>query len=151
MPKIFGTNLLGIITATIVFYLVGFLWYGFLFHELWMSLSGMTEAEAIASAEKQGIMMYIWGLLITLAQVLGLAFILNHAGASKATTCIKICAIVALLLALPIMAYGALYEGVPLKLLAIDFSHNLIGYCLTGAIISFFRGKDAITLGEAQN
>jgi len=105
----------------------------------------MTEEAAKAKADAMGLMMYFWGVLITLAQVLGLAFVLNHASASVAATCAKICAVIAVLIALPLMAYGAIYgTAYPVKLLGIDFAHILIGYTLIGIILSFFRGKEAI-------
>jgi len=145
MPKIFGTSLLGIVAATVAFYILGFLWYGIIFQEMWMGLGGITEEAAAAKAEAMGLMMYVWGITITLMQVLGLAYILNHAGASLLTTCAKICAVVAVLIALPVIAYGAIY-GIhyPVKLLGLDFAHLLIGYLIVGIILSFFRGQDAL-------
>ncbi len=145
MPKIFGTSLIGILAATVVFFLLGFLWYGVLFHEMWMGLAGISAEAAAAKQEAVGSMTYVWGILITLMQVLGLAYILNHAGASLLTTCAKVCAVVAALIALPILAYANVY-GIhyPVKLLGLDFAHLLIGYVLVGIILSFFRGKDAI-------
>jgi len=149
MPKIFGTSLLGILLATLLFYMLGALWYGMLFSDMWMAASGMTEATAKAHADKIGpVVMYGGGLLITLLQVLGLAYILNHASASLLGTCVKICAIIAVLLALPIIMYAHLYEGYTLQGVCLDFAHLLVGYALVGAVLSFFRGKDAIEIGE---
>lgn len=144
MPKIFGTSLLGILAATIVFYMVGFLIYGILFSEQWMAFAGMTEAEALARNEQLGPMMYVWGLVITLMQVLGLSYVLQQSSASTLPTCAKIAAIMAALFALPVMAYSWLYEGSSANLLGMDFMHLLIGYVLAGIVMSFFRGKDAI-------
>ncbi len=138
MPKIFGTNLLGILAATIVFYTVGWLWYGMLFMEQWAALTG---TETGGDMEMTTI---IGGLLITLLQVLGISYILQHAGASTLATCVKICAIIALLLALPLLAYAMIYENGPRALFHIDASHIFVGYILVGAVLSFFRGKDAI-------
>jgi Sec-independent protein secretion pathway component TatC len=144
MPKIFGTNLLGILAATIVFYLLGFLWYGMIFDEMWLAFNGISEAEALAQAENMGAMMYVGGIVITLMQVLGLAYILHHASASVVLTCVKICAIIAVLIALPLMLYAHIYEGRSHQAILLDFAHILIGYILVGAVLSFFRGKDAI-------
>ncbi len=145
MPKIFATSWLGILAATIAFYLLGFLWYGIIFQEMWMGLAAITEEAAAAKAEAMGLMTYVWGVIITLMQVLGLAYILNHAGASLLKTCAKICAVVAALIALPVIAYGTIYGvNYPAKLLGLDFAHLLIGYLIVGIILSFFRGKDAL-------
>lgn len=144
MPKIFGTSLLGILAATFVFYMLGFVWYGVLFTDAWMASTGMTEAAATAHAEKMGAMMYVGGIFITFIQVLGLAYILNQSGASVLATCAKICALVAVLIAIPLMSYGVLYEARSPSALHIDIGHILIGYALVGIVLSFFRGKDAV-------
>ena len=144
MPKIFGTSWAGILAATVIFYLLGFLWYGVVFSEMWMAFNGITMEEATAQSEKLGAMMYVAGIIITLLQVLGLAYILNHASASVLMTCVKICAIIAVLIALPMMMYAHVYEGRSHQAVGLDFAHILIGYALVGAILSFFRGKDAI-------
>jgi len=52
---------------------------------------------------------------------------------------------VTFLFALPLLAYGTLYEMELAKLLAIDFAYSLVGYGLIGAVLSLFRGKDAIS------
>lgn len=144
MPKIFGTSLLGILAATIVFYILGFLWYGVLFTDQWMVANGIAEEAAKTHADAMGPMMYIWGIIITLAQVLGLAYILHHASTSVLMTCAKIGAIIAVLIALPLMAYSVLYAGLSVNALGLDFAHILIGYILVCAVLSFFRGKDTI-------
>ncbi|HHL42481.1 MAG TPA: DUF1761 domain-containing protein, partial [Hellea balneolensis] len=74
MPKIFGTSLIGILAASVVFFMLGWLWYGIIFQEMWMGLAGITETEPNP-------MTMVWGFVITVVQVLGIAFVLNHAGA----------------------------------------------------------------------
>ncbi len=139
MPKFFGVNILGILLATVVFYLLGALWYGALFSDQWMHLSNITEEMANANMEKLGVMMWIWGVLITLVQVIGIAIVINLLGASKLFTCVKVGAYMAVVFALPVLAYGSLYGLSSIHLLGIDFLHILIGYCISAAILSFFR------------
>ena len=145
MPKIFGTNIAGILIATIVMYMLGFLWYAAIFDAQWTELTGITEEIGQENMDKMGAMFFVWGLLIALGQVLGLSYVFNHVGANKLLTCVKICVIIAFLFALPLRAYGALYEMEPAKLLTINFAYSLVGYGLIGAILSFFRGKDTIS------
>ena len=142
MPKIFGTNLLGIVLATLAFYMVGFLIYGILFGEAWMDYAGMTEADANARNAELGAMMFVWGLVITLVQVLGISYVLQQAGASVLGTCAKIGAILATCFALPVMAYNWLYQGSSINLLGLDFAHLLLGYVLAASVMSFFRGAE---------
>lgn len=139
MPKIFGTSLIGILAATLVFYMLGFIWYGFAFAEQWMSLNGITAAEAQLRNEQLGAMLFVWGLLISLLQVLGLAAVINWAGASVLVTCAKIGLTIGLLIAVPILGYGVLYAGSPVNLMLIDAAHLVLGYVLIGIVLSFFR------------
>jgi len=143
MPKVFGTSLLGILLATIAFFAVGWLWYGVLFMEQWAALTNTPVDGDMKIAPM------IWGLVITLLQVLGLSYILHHANASKLLTCLKICAIIAVFIALPVLAYDMNYQGSPKALFHIDASHLFIGYLVAGAVLSLFRGKDAIAAGDA--
>ena len=96
-----------------------------------------------ANMEKLGAMMWVWGILISLMQVIGLAMVINWAGASRLFTCIKVSWVVALLIALPLMAYATLYEGKPIQLLGIDGLHILLGYSLVAVVLSFFRSKES--------
>jgi hypothetical protein len=107
-----------------------------------MHLTGITEAKAMEMSSEMGAMMYVWGLLITLAQVIGIAAVLNWAGASRLLTCVKIAVVLAVLLVLPVISYGGIYEGVSIHLIGIDFLHLLLGYALVAAILSFFRGNE---------
>lgn len=147
MPKIFGTSLLGILAALIVFYALGMIWYSAIFAETWMTLSGITEEVATARREAMGPMFIVWGLLITLLQVLGLSYVLQQSGASVLGTCAKIGAILAVLFALPFAGYASLYGGAPVKLMMVDFGHLLVGWVLSCIIMSFFRGADAVGEG----
>jgi len=141
MPKIFGSSLLAIILATLLFYVVGFVIYGLLFSEQWMTYACMTEAEALARNEALGPMMYIWGLVITLAQVLGIALFLKKANVNSAGKGLMKGAMLATLFALPVMAYNWLYQGSSANLLGMDYIHLLIGYGIAGAVLGFFRAK----------
>lgn len=148
MPKIHNTSILGLLAATVVFYMVGFLWYGILFAAPWMEMAGMTEAEALARNKQLGPMMYLYGLLITFAQVLGLNWLINWAGASRWRKCLEVALVTATFIAFPIMLYGWLYEGNSFRGDILDLGHIAIGYGLAGLILAAFRGKDKIEIGE---
>jgi len=143
MPKIFGSTLLAIILATILFYMVGFVIYGLLFSGQWLAYAGMTEAQATARSEVLGPMMFVWGLFITLVQVLGIALFLKKANVTSAGKGLMKGAMLATLFALPVMAYTWLYQGSSANLLGLDYMHLLIGYGLAGAVLGFFRSKNA--------
>lgn len=138
MPKLQGTSLLGLLAASVGFYFVGFLWYGFIFMEKWMALQGMPM-----DGEMQ-VMPMVWGFIITVIQVIGINYVLHHSGASQLSTCAKIAAILGLLFAVPFTAYASIYAKAPLELFMIDASHMFVGFVTAGIILSFFRGKDAL-------
>lgn len=146
MPKIFNTSWLAVIIATIIFYLIGFMWYGFLFQDVWLAASGMTLEQTEAMAEAQGAMMFVWGLLITLAQALGLLWIINLAGAKRLPKCMSIAFWLFVMIAAPLLAYACLYGGYSLTGVLVDYGHLLIGYLAMAAIYAVFRGKDKVDL-----
>lgn len=145
MPKIFGTNLLGILAAGLVFWFLGWIWYGMVFSEMWHALTGVPKPAEDTMDPK----IMLGGIVGSIAMALGLAYILQQSSASRLATCAKICAIVSLLIGLPLMAMDNLYQGEPLKLLALDYGYVLVGFALMGVILSFFRGKDAIEIGQS--
>jgi len=142
MPKIFGTSVLAIFLGSLAFYMVGFLIYGVLFSEQWLALVEMTEAEALARNEELGAMMFVWGYGVTLVQVLGLAWVMNQAGEFGAVSAIKVAAVIATFVSLPVLGYNWLYEGRAAGAVAMDYVHVLIGYSLACIIIGLFRGRN---------
>ena len=144
MPRIFNTSWAAVLLATLAFYMVGFVWYGFLFQDLWLASSGMTEEQTMVIAENKGAMMFVWGLLLTLAQALGLLWVLNLAGAKRLAASLKITFWLFVMIAAPLLAYNCLYGTYPLEGILMDYGHILLGWLAMGAIYAAFRGKDKI-------
>ena len=144
MPRIFNTSWGAVLLATLAFYMVGFVWYGFLFQDLWLAASGMTEEQTMVIAENKGAMMFVWGLLLTLAQALGLLWVLNLAGAKRLAASLKITFWLFVMIAAPLLAYTCLYGTYPLEGILMDYGHILLGWLAMGAIYAAFRGKDKI-------
>ena len=147
MLKIFNTSWLAVLLATIAFYMIGFGIYGFLFQEIWLDAAGIMTEQSEAMAKAQGAMMFAWGLLITLAQALGLLWVINLAGAKRLSKCLSIAFWLFLMIAAPIMTYACLYQGYSLQGILVDFGHILIGYLAMAAIYVMFRGKDKVEMG----
>ena len=141
MPKIFNTSWLTVLLATIVFYLIGFTVYGILFQDIWLAASGMTQAQTEALAQAQGPMMFVWGLLLTIAQALGLLWVLNLAGATRLGSCLSCAFWLFVMIAGPLLAYNCLYGNYSLSGILIDYLHILGGYLAMAAIYAAFRGK----------
>ena len=141
MPTIFNTSWAAVLLATIAFYLIGFAFYGFIFADIWLAASGMTSEQIEALAQSQGAMMFVWGLLITLAQALGVLWVINLAGASRLGACLKVTFWLFAMIAAPLLAYACLYGGYSLAGILVDYGHILFGYAAMAAVYAGFRRK----------
>ncbi len=88
--------------------------------------------------------MFVWGLLITVAQAFGLLWVINLAGAKRLPKCLEIAYWLFLMIAAPLLTYASLYGGYSLTGILVDFGHILIGYLVMAGIYAMFRGKDAV-------
>ena len=135
-----GYRILGIALATIGFYAVGAIWYGFAFSDLWMAESGVTEADY-----EDGSQAWVWmiaGIVLTLMQVIGISYILNWKGRPDISDAIKSISILSVLLGAAFSMYAFVYlpkHSVPL--LMIDTSHFVVGWIIVAAILTQFRVK----------
>ncbi len=131
MPKL---NPVGVAVASIVFFLVGFLWYGVLFAKAWMAAEGLTEEDAGSPVWMIG------GLVITVMQVTGLALVMKWKGVEGVSDAVKTAVILWALFALPFSAYAFVYlPAHNMTLLMIDASHLLLGWVTSAVILSKFK------------
>ncbi len=134
MPKLFGLNLLGLLATSVAFWLLGYLWYGVLFMEKWMTLMGM---DASAGGEPN-MMLMAMGFINTLIASLGVGLLLKWLNVSKLVTAVKYGLIVAFCFVLTTEAYGPIYGGSSVDLFYLNGAYHLIGYGMVAAIWSFF-------------
>ncbi len=128
-------NWLGIIVATVVAFFIGFLWYGLVFAEQWMALTGVTD-------ESGGDPMWmLLGLLQTFVTMVGLGWFIARDGAAGWMAGLKIELVAGVAFALMTSAYGFIYQTSPMGLLPIDWSHLLVVYAVGGALIGGLRMK----------
>ncbi len=135
MPKIFGLNLIAIIVATLIYYFVGFLWYGFLFMEPWMASQGLS-----ADNDPGNPLWMIGGFLITIPQVIGVGKAMQWRKVSSLGGAIGTALLLWVMFAVPFVHYEYLY--VPAHnavLLMIDMSHFLVGFVLSAIIFKLFK------------
>lgn len=136
MPKIFGLNLIAVLVASVLFYLVGYIWYEFLFKEAWMAASGVTAADA----EGDDPIYMAGGFLITVMQVIGIGMVLGWKGAADLVGAIKTALILWLLFALPFTMYPYLYTpDHNSTMLMIDASHLLVGWVVSAAVLRLIK------------
>lgn len=138
MPKLFGLNLVAVLAASVAFYIVGFLWYGVIFQQVWLDAQGIT-AEMMAEADSNPVWM-IGGFLITVLQVIGIGLVLKWKGAASLVEAVKTALILWFFLALPFCHYGYLYSmDHNATLLMVDLSHLLVGWGVSAAVLSLLK------------
>lgn len=135
MPKL---NPVGVLVASVAFYLVGFLWYGLIFQDAWMAAQNLPKEPEDAGSP-------IWmaiGFVITVMQVVGLAYVLHWKGAGTPAAAATTAAILWLLFALPFAFYGYIYSfDHSATLLLIDASHLLVGWIAAAVALSMIKSK----------
>ncbi len=136
MPKVLGLNLVAVLVASVVFYLVGFAWYEFLFKDAWMAASGITaaDAEGLTPVYMAG------GFLITVMQVIGIGLVLKWKGVADPVGAIKAALVLWLFFALPFTLYPYLYTPAHNStMLMIDASHLLVGWALSALVLRLIK------------
>ncbi len=127
-------NWLGVAVATVVAFFIGFLWYGLIFQEQWIALTGVTD-EGSGNA-----MWMLLGVVQTFITMVGLGWFIGSDGSGWMQG-LKIGLIAGVCFALMTSAYGFIYQTSPMALLPIDWSHLLVVYAVGGAIIGGLRMK----------
>ncbi|MDB5471242.1 MAG: hypothetical protein JWR84_2802 [Caulobacter sp.] len=130
-------NWIGVVVALIVGQALGFGWYGFLFAEKWMALSGVT-------AESANSMGMVWGVVQNLVIVVGLAWLVGKTGTNGYVNGAIFGALVCAFFGLGTMALRFIYGHDNTGLIPIDGGYMLLQYILSGAILAGLKlGKPA--------
>ncbi|MFC7290036.1 DUF1761 domain-containing protein [Hirschia litorea] len=158
MPRIGGINVVGVLLATIAFYMVGFVFYGLVFQAEWtaqtLAMSGVADLDSIRQMTPErlesawyeafpdanpGLSMGL-GFVTTLITVTVLAIILRQltSGASTIMSYAGLACLLAIGFSVTTLAYDHIYAAKPLTLLWIDSGHLIIGYVISAVILSFF-------------
>lgn len=134
------TNYVAVAVSALVYWLLGAVWYGFLFSKPWMALEHMTDAQA---KSMNPVLPYI----ITFALNLLIAFVLAQiCGWRNANTAARGAAIGILLwigFIGPVTFTSYMYEMRPMQLFAINEFYSLVGLCVMGAILGAWTKKAA--------
>ncbi|WP_133162168.1 DUF1761 domain-containing protein [Hyphococcus luteus] len=135
MPRILGLNLVGVLVASIVFFLIGWVWYGMLFQEAWMAAEGIT----MEAAESESPVWMASGFLITLLQVIGIGLILKWKGSAGLGGAVATAFALWFFLALPMCSYAYIYAAHNSTLLLIDAGHLLVGWVVSAIVLALIK------------
>src|SRR5688572_27968160 len=128
MIDLTGINFSAVIIGTIVYYIIGFLWYTKLFGELWRSETGSP------ADPRPGPVALIGQLGSTFLYTLGIAIVMKLSGLPDAGGGVFACAFVAVCFAVPINSGNLFFTG-KRKLFLLDVSERLIGSIVVGLIL----------------
>lgn len=128
-------NYTAIVAATVVYFAIGYFWYGPIFGSMWLKLNGFTK-KAMADKKKKGMS----GLIATnFVAVLLTSYVLGNVLAFAATgTLAESLQVVAWLwlgFSAALMLPGYLYTGKSVQLFVLDVGYHLVGLLAAGAVI----------------
>jgi hypothetical protein len=133
-------NYAAVVVSAVVYWLLGAVWYGFLFSKPWMELEHMTEAQA---KSMNPVLPYI----ITFALNLLIAFVLAQICTWRNANTAARGAAVGILLWIgfigPVTYTSYMYEMRPMQLFAINEFYSLVGLFLMGLILGAWTKKAA--------
>jgi hypothetical protein len=134
------TNYAAVFVSALAYWVLGALWYGFLFAKPWMELEHL-------SAEQVKSMNPVLPYLITFALNLLIAFVLAQICIWRSANTAARGAALGILLWIgfvgPVTFTNYMYELRPLPLFAINEFYSLVGLCLMGAILGAWTKKAA--------
>jgi len=135
--EIMKTNYLAVFVCAVVYWLIGGLWYGYLFTKPWTSLEGP------ASASVNPVLPYIVTFVLNLLIAFVLAQVCIWRNANTASRGSAVGILLWLGIVGPITFTTYMYEGRPLALYAINEFYPLVGLCVMGAILGVWKKKAA--------
>lgn len=159
MPRIAGVNLVAVLAAAVVMYLIGFAFYGAIFAEVWQqqtlenhgivapgqgaTLTGqalMDALNAIPNALDMGPALGLGGV-ISLITALGIGLVLRLARAGSLGAALRVGFILWLGFAATTLAYNVVYSSESRIIFLIDLGHLLLAYLAGAAVIALIDGK----------
>lgn len=130
-------NHLAVLVSALVYFFLGFLWYGIIFAKPWMALEGI----APGTMPKQNVALdylisFVMGFIV--AYALAVACKWRSAGPAKGVL-IGAAAWVAFVMTTAFPT--TLFENRPIQLFAINYGYCLVGFILMGGIIGGWKKK----------
>jgi hypothetical protein len=135
-----GVNWAAVVVAALVMQAIGFLWYGVIFEQQWIALSGV-PAE---SASNTGMML---GFVNTLVMAVGLGWAVPRMGGMSWGSGAVNGALLAIFFACTTAAMGFIYGGRDTGLIPLEFGYLIVVCLVGGAIIGGLKfGRSASTV-----
>src|SRR5580693_10200429 len=132
------TNYAAVFVSALAYWILGAVWYGFLFAKPWMALEQMTAEKA---ASMNPVLPYVVTFVLNLLIAFVLAQICIWRNANTAARGAAIGILLWLGIVGPIVYTTYMYEMRPKALFAINEFYPLVGLCMMGAILGAWKKK----------
>jgi hypothetical protein len=128
----FHVHYLPVLISTVIQWLLGALWYGYVFKSRWMALVGHAEGEKPANAWFGMVTSFVANLILSLV----LGHIVLWAGATAFSQGVGLGALCWLGFMAPPMFTQHIFERRPAKLFAINAAYWLLAMMISGGVLA---------------
>lgn len=130
-------NWLAVLVAAIAFFLVGAVWYSFLFRHAWIKATGVNVNDPNA---KKGVgAMFLSSFVLVFITAVGLALFTARVGSGGWMTGLKVGLVAGICFCVTSISNSYLYEKRPLALHFINGLYNVVGCVIAGIIIAIWK------------
>ena len=130
-------NWLAVVVAAIAFFLVGAVWYSFLFRDAWIKASAVNVNDP--NAKKGVAAMFLSSFVLVLITAVGLALVIARLGSGGWMTGLKVGLVAGVCFCVTSISNSYLYEKRPLALHLINGLYNVVGCVVAGIIIAVWK------------
>jgi Protein of unknown function (DUF1761) len=131
-------NYIAVVVAAVVYWLLGAVWYGFLFSKAWMDLEHLSPERA---ASMNLVLTYVITFVLNLVIAFVLAQICAWRNANTAARGAALGILIWIGFIGPVTYTTHMYEIRPMQLFAINQFYPLVGLALMGAILGAWTKK----------
>ena len=127
---------IGVVLATLAFWVIGAIWYGVLFSDIWMAENRVIEADF----EGQSPMWMMLGILISLLAVIGIGKVMAWRGVTDIGGAVMTAISLWVFFAVSFVMYDLAYlPAHSTTMFFVDIGHLLVGWVVSAAVLSFFK------------
>jgi surface polysaccharide O-acyltransferase-like enzyme len=138
MERAVKINYVAVLVCAVLYFLLGWLWFGVLFSQRWMALEGITMTPGKAAAEQ-----YVTSFLLGLLMAYVLANVCAWRNANSASRGAALGVLLWIGFIGPVTFTTNMYEGRPNMLFAINNFYPLVGLWMMGIVLGMWRKKPA--------